>query len=149
MAEINDRAVVDASIAFKWLVPETHSEDALRLIQVRVLLAPSHLPVEVANAVWKNMRRGLIPSDLGTSALAELLRFPISYVDSRELLAQAFSLATRYDRSIYDALYVVLALQHQCPLVTADLRLFNALSKPFPETMLWIEDIPEIPPSQF
>ena len=148
MVEIKDRAVVDASIAFKWLVPETRSEAALRLIQVRVLIAPSHLPVEVANAIWKNMRRGEITSELGTNALAETLRFPIVYVDSLELLDQAFSLATRYDRTIYDALYVALALQQQCPFVTADLRLFNALAKPFPETMLWIEDIPEPPPSQ-
>ena len=144
MAEISERAVVDASIAFKWLVPEPLSQAALRLVHVQVLLAPSHLPVEVANAIWKNLRRGLISSDLGTIALAETLRFPISYVDSRELLEQALSLATRYDRTVYDALYVVLALQHKCPFVTADLRLYNALSGSFPETMLWIEDIPAL-----
>jgi predicted nucleic acid-binding protein len=146
MVEISDRAVVDASVAFKWLVPERQSDAALRLFHVGALLAPSHLPVEVASAIWKNVRRGEISSELGTMALAETLRLPVVYFDSRELLDQAFSLAARYDRTIYDALYVALALQQRCPLVTADLRLFNALAEAFVETMLWVEDIPDLGP---
>ncbi len=46
-----------------------------------------------------------------------------------------------FDRSIYDSLYVALALRERCKLVTADRRLYNALSLAFSDTMLWVEDI--------
>jgi predicted nucleic acid-binding protein len=57
-------------------------------------------------------------------------------------LVQLSLLAHQYIRSVYDALYVALALQEGCQLVTADGRLYNALRPVLPDTMLWVGDLP-------
>ncbi len=62
---------------------------------------------------------------------------------TKHLTTQACGLALDHDRSVYDALYVALAVDEGCQLVTADRRLYNALAPHLPETMLWIEDVPE------
>jgi predicted nucleic acid-binding protein len=47
----------------------------------------------------------------------------------------------QFGRSAYDSLYVALALDERCQLVTADRRLYDATSPIYPDTMLWIEDL--------
>ena len=56
---MNDRLVVDASVATKWVVPEDDSELAEMLLTSTARLhAPAFLAMEVANALWLKMRRG-------------------------------------------------------------------------------------------
>lgn len=43
------------------------------------------------------------------------------------MLASALEIALAHRRSIYDAIYVALALRENCEMVTADERLYNAL----------------------
>ena len=51
--------VVDASVGIKWFVPEPGTPDAVR---IRAAGQPLHVPtffdVELANIVWKKVRRG-------------------------------------------------------------------------------------------
>jgi len=144
MAELDDRAVVDASVAVKWVVTEIDSESAERVNGLGQLLAPAHLPIEVANAIWKKHRAGELPLLTAHEALSATLQFPIDYIESQELLIAAFSLATLHDRTIYDSLYLALALREECPLVTADRRFYNAMFQSHPRTMLWVGDIPNV-----
>jgi predicted nucleic acid-binding protein len=44
----------------------------------------------------------------------------------------ALQIATTYDRSFVDSLYVALSLQARAELITADERLVNALGSRFP-----------------
>ena len=67
---------------------------------------------------------------------------PVFEMPTAPLLLGAMSIALRFNRSIYDSLYVALAFQEDCALVTADRRLYDALAISYPETMLWIEDVP-------
>jgi hypothetical protein len=49
---------VDASVAVKWLLPEVHSDAALRILEHhRPLLVPDLLFAEVGNVLWKRVRR--------------------------------------------------------------------------------------------
>ena len=55
--------VVDASLAFKWLVREEHTDKALAILRVWqnedvILAAPHLLPFEVSNALHKRVTRG-------------------------------------------------------------------------------------------
>jgi predicted nucleic acid-binding protein len=59
---------------------------------------------------------------------------------SEDLAPTAWSLATRLRRTFYDSLYLALAESQACPLVTADRRLFNAVS-PSGFNLVWIQDI--------
>jgi len=47
-------------------------------------------------------------------------------------LNRAFQIATDHGRTVYDSLYVALAVQAKTHLITADERLANALAARFP-----------------
>ena len=50
---------------------------------------------------------------------------PIIY-PSIALFPRAFAIASQIRVSVYDAIYLALAEQENCPLVTADIKLINA-----------------------
>ncbi len=53
-----------------------------------------------------------------------------------------WDVAHRFDRSFYDGLYMALANREDCPLVTADRKLYNALSGgDLDEYLVWVEDL--------
>jgi predicted nucleic acid-binding protein len=60
------------------------------------------------------------------------LDFGIPTISTRDLLRQAAHLAHATGCSVYDGMYVALALVSGHPLLTADERLANALSPRFP-----------------
>lgn len=135
--------VLDASVAVKWLVDETYGEQALRVRTFnRPHAAPQHFVAEVCGAIRRKVREG----ELSPAQLAVVLRaisiLPVTDYPVAPLLPGAMDIAVRYNRSIYDAFYVALARQLGCQFVTADRKLYNALAAAYPETMLWIEDMP-------
>ena len=141
------RCVVDASVAVKWMIPEIHSGAALRVTGPDVArLAPEHILVEVVNALWNKARRGELLRTAAEGAVQRFLSLPFSFTPDRDVASAAFAIALDHGRTVYDGLYVALALREGCPLVTADLRLYNSLKDAFPETMLWVEDLPGVSP---
>jgi predicted nucleic acid-binding protein len=58
-------------------------------------------------------------------------------VCSRDLLTEAFSIATAFERTVHDSLYVALAVATNSEMVTADERLANALAATLPVKWLW------------
>jgi predicted nucleic acid-binding protein len=138
------RFVADTSVIVKLFLAEVHSDAAERLIRgSHELHAPAHAPAEFANTLWKHARLGRLADDEVTDALHRYQRLGIGLHDLEHLIAEAMRLALRHDRTIYDALYVVLAQRLDAQFVTADRRLYNALAEELPETMLWVEDLPE------
>ncbi|MEX2238393.1 MAG: type II toxin-antitoxin system VapC family toxin [Dehalococcoidia bacterium] len=119
--------VVDASVAAKWLFPEPLSDAAARLLsEDNRLLAPDWLVVEVGNVLVKKVRAGSL--ELADAvARSDWSEFFNDLVASPPLVPRAAELALHHGRSIYDCLYVALALRENCPMVTADERLYNAL----------------------
>jgi len=138
------RFVVDASVAVKWLVPEVHTEAARRTLSgEHELLAPDLIWAEVGSALWKRWRSGQIGSDTANILLSTFRRAPLQISESKALMGSAWEIAERYDRSFYDSLYLALAASVECPLVTADLKLYNRLKTgPFAQNLVWIENTP-------
>jgi predicted nucleic acid-binding protein len=59
------------------------------------------------------------------------------------LLAPAFDVAEQTQRTVYDCLYLALAIQLGGRMVTADQRLYNALAAtPWAAHLCWVEDVP-------
>jgi len=132
--------VLDASVAIKWFLPEkleTLATEALALLdrygknEIQIIV-PDLFWVEFASVLWKAIRRGNFPKVSADAALASLNRFDFSTVPSLKLLDRAFEIATGFERSVYDSIYVALAVQSNAQLVTADERLANALAARFP-----------------
>jgi predicted nucleic acid-binding protein len=137
--------VVDASVAAKWFFAEVHGEEALRLLEPRHrLYAPDFLLVEFDNMVWKRVRRGEIAAAEGREVRASLRLIPIQIHPAGPLLDSAYELAVRTNCSIYDCLYVALAMRIEGQVVPADRRLYDALATgPFAKYLVWVEDLVE------
>jgi predicted nucleic acid-binding protein len=120
--------VVDASVAVKWFVPEALSDEAASLLDDPVeLLAPDLLYSEAGNILWKKVARGEIEERDARDILAALVRVPLSVVPSSALVEGALEIALARRRTVYDGLYVALAVARDAVLVTADDRLVEAL----------------------
>ena len=121
--------VVDASVALKWFFEEDGSERATELLRLEdELIAPDLICSEVGNATWKRVRNGLISGEEAEAVVGQLLAVPLVLADVRPLLGAAMAIAVEHDRSIYDSVYLALALTRGCQLVTADARMVNALA---------------------
>lgn len=132
--------VVDASVAVKWCLPSRREElvaEAEELLassrrdEVRFLV-PDLFWVELANALWKAVRRAEMSSDNAASAMSFMRDLGIATLPSLDLVPQALDLAISHSRTVYDSLYVALAIQSDSELITADERLANALAARFP-----------------
>ncbi len=120
--------VVDASVMAKWFFPEVHSDACAKLISTHnQLLAPDLIWSEVGNVVWKRFHRGEITTEEATQLIADVLRMPLETVPSQSLLAQAVEIALATGITVYDAIYVALAVTRNCQMVTADEKLVNLL----------------------
>ncbi len=130
--------VLDASVALKWVLPESDSDKAIRLrddfrnASVE-LLAPDVFPTEVGHALARAERRQLIPRPQGALFLADVLStIPRLFPSYPGLIIRAFAIASQMRIGVYDCLYVALAEREGCELITADDRLVRNLQAQFP-----------------
>ena len=136
--------VVDASVAIKWFLPEVHGDAALRLLDAdHNLLVPDLLFPEIGNILWKRVRRGEATAKEAAATLNAFVALPLRVHPCRRLLPLALEIAVRVQRSVYDSLYLAVAVLQNCPLVTADLKLYNTLkSGPLSANLLWVGNVP-------
>lgn len=135
--------VVDASLAFKWLVKEEHSDEALAIAQywssqdVRPT-APHFMPVEVANALYKRVVRGELTVEAAKRRINSLVSSGIELRDVPDLHGRALELANELQqRAVYDAHYLALSESLDCELWTADEKFFRAAA-PSAKNLRWI-----------
>ncbi len=134
--------VVDASVAAKWFFREEHDELALRLIvSGHVLHAPDFLLAEVGNVLCTRIRRGTLSRVEAHEMFDTLQTVGLHFSPLGDLLDEAFRIAVQTGRSLYDCVYVALAVALDGRMITADRKLFDALAgSPLAEFVAWVED---------
>jgi predicted nucleic acid-binding protein len=133
--------IVDSCVMAKWVLPEADSAQAMRLLTEVIargerLVALDIALVEAMNAVWGQRHRGLIPLEDARGFVRDLLGSPVHFQPAEGRLLPAFEIAVKYDRAIYDALFVALVQDLQLPGVTADEPLWRAVHADFPNIVL-------------
>jgi len=129
--------IIDSSVVFKWLLPEVDTDKALRLLDgfqkgIHELGAPDILPVETTHALTRAERQGRITRARGNQLFIDFLN-QLPYLHPYlPLLPKAYAISSSLRIGVYDSLYVALAEQQQCELVTADEKLVKNLQPTYP-----------------
>jgi predicted nucleic acid-binding protein len=140
--------VIDTSVAVKWYIPEAHSAEAKAYIGAGVdRHAPDYLLTEAASVVLKRVRSRDPKLRLtlieGQMVIAASRLSPIQFHETRSLIDPAFALAQEIGASLYDGLFVALALRLGGQLVTADVKLFGKMqASRHVDRARWVEDAP-------
>jgi predicted nucleic acid-binding protein len=116
---------------------ETLLDEALRLLRRYAsgevgFVVPDIFWAEVANVMWKGFRQQRWSQSFAEQAVADLKGREFFTVSCRSLLPEALSIALAHNRSVYDSLYVALAIRSKTQMITADERLANALAASLP-----------------
>ena len=123
--------VLDCSVTMAWLFPDEATEATARLrdslAEARAFV-PSLWPVEVANVLLAATRRGRVGVDEWPEICAHLEVLPIEIdpVSTARVWGAVIELANRHGLSVYDAMYLELAVRMRLPLATLDRALAAA-----------------------
>ncbi len=114
--------VLDASVAASWLLPaEEHpgAQAVLERMTEEDALVPRLFWYEIRNVLLMNELRQRITARQTTSSMLKIQALPL-FTDEKNRDGDALTLARQYTLSLYDAVYLELALRHACPLATLD-----------------------------
>jgi predicted nucleic acid-binding protein len=122
--------VIDASVVVKWFVPEIYSDAARRLLELpHEYVAPDLLFAETANTIWKKIRREELTAEEGQQLVADIGQIAVETISCRALAEDAHALASATGRTVYDSMYIALAVRLNTRAITADERLESALKR--------------------
>ena len=120
--------VVDASVAIKFMVREHDTDRARALLSIAdPLIAPDWLMIEAASSFWKKVARSELSPIHAERHLRDLPLFFQTLHAASDLILDAFQWSVRVHHSIYDCLYIALAVREDCRLATADDGLVAAM----------------------
>ncbi len=125
-----DTVVLDCSVAAKWILPEPDRAAALRLLDGYeagevALIAPDLLLAEFASLVARRNRRKQLTAEQAQEASRLMGKCAPRLFDTCSRLPHALELSRRYCLSLWNCAYLALAVEHNCPFITADRRLFR------------------------
>ena len=133
--------VVDASVVIKWFLPEIHTDAARQLLRSdHGFAAPDLLFAELATTIWKKVTRGELTESDAHDLVNDLPDIAVETTSCQSLAADAYALAVIAQRTVYDAMYLALAIRLQTRLVTADDGLVRGLMH-IPELATYIDHV--------
>jgi len=111
--------VVDTSVALKWVLPEPGTEQAKRALRL-ALIAPDVWRVEAANGIRRAVRESVGTQAEAREWLSILDDAPVQDVPTIGVLKQGLDLAMALGHPVYDCLFLALAIDRDCRMLTAD-----------------------------
>ncbi|HYA18626.1 MAG TPA: type II toxin-antitoxin system VapC family toxin [Bryobacteraceae bacterium] len=126
-----ERFVVDCSVAAEWVLPEPGREAALAIYDRYAagsieLIAPDLLLAEFASLLARRCRRKQISHTQGREAFRLMTLCAPELVETRSRVAEALDFSLRFHLSLRDSIYLAVAREFDCPVLTADARLVRA-----------------------
>jgi predicted nucleic acid-binding protein len=122
------RYILDACVGIKALLPEADSDKAIALLLdfkngVHELIAPDTFPVEVAHALTRAERKGIIDPPDAMKLLEQISNTLPELHESLPLLSRATEISSAMKHGVYDCLLIALGEREACPLITSDEKL--------------------------
>jgi len=124
------RYVVDASVLGHYLDTDTYTAEVKNLLaglaQGDQLYIPEFCLLECTNVLWKHVRFDGLSQASAAAIIENLLMLPFQIISVYSLLPVALQIGLLHQLAVYDSLYVALAQDLDCPLITVDTRQANA-----------------------
>ena len=122
--------IVDASVVAEFIVGGSYTPNARALFKGAfagdLFSVPELCLAECANVIWKMVRfRGMRP-DQAITALRNLKALPLKRAATKSVLGTALAIGLKHDLSIYDSLYIALALRTGNVFVSIDSKQCHA-----------------------
>jgi len=90
------------------------------------LVAPEHLVGEIGNGLRKRVAQGVLRADDALTALDAVGSLGLEFVGGSDRWFRSLPAALDWGVTTHDALYVLLALDLDAELITADVRLADS-----------------------
>jgi predicted nucleic acid-binding protein len=116
--------VVDASALVELLLQTGRAAAVVQAVGNTEMVAPDVINPEVLSSLRRRERNGELRAERAVQAINDLLDAPLRRLPTLPLMPAAWTL--RANVTSYDACYVALARDLECPLVTGDLKLSRA-----------------------
>jgi predicted nucleic acid-binding protein len=121
-------AVLDASVAVRWIVPELGATEALALLSQPIdWIAPRLMLTEITSALRRKVGAGELNEELATQGLNFILaatgRGALRLYRDETVIRSALTMALAHRHKVADCVYLALAEQVGAAIVTADRRL--------------------------
>ena len=132
---MNDAFVADASVGIAWAVQSQSSLETDRLLEdieaARPFVVPALWALEVANSLLmqKNRRRITADEHLNARQMLQGLAPEVDVEGSALALNRVSDLAESQSLTVYDAIYLELAIRRGLPLATRDGKLKHAAAR--------------------
>lgn len=134
--------VVDTSVVVKWFNQENESnvEAAHQIYKDMldskiILIAPSLLPIEIINALKKGKN---MPVAAIKKSILDFFSLPLIIKEpSQTILEQTAEIMESYNIAAYDALFVAIAKDADCKLISDDTKAHGKITD---RTVIMLED---------
>jgi predicted nucleic acid-binding protein len=113
--------VIDAGALTEILLRSLRARAVEAAVADRDLIAPAVIDAEILSALRGLERSRSVQASRAAVAIDDLRRAPVERYPLEPLLPRAWALRDRLHA--YDALYVALAVELSCPLITIDDRI--------------------------
>jgi len=124
------KVVLDASAAASITKKDEDGAFFLnKLLQAETVLAPDLYVSEISNVCWKLWLSDKKNAELYREYAEDCIQFVDTYVPAIDLWKSAMTLAQTHMHSVYDMLYVALALQTDATLLSLDKKLTTTCKK--------------------
>lgn len=137
------KLIIDASVVVKWFVDEDDFEIARLLVEPGIeRIAPDLVIAESINVLQRKARFGELSHEQALDAVQRLSYFFDDLVSSAVLIERGYQLSWLLDHSVYDCMYLALALQSDdCTLVTSDMKFVSKAVKAGFADKIWTLEV--------
>ena len=122
--------MLDASVVGAWLFEEQQNKSAIQLRNQALdsmAIIPQLFRYEITNLILNNTRIDEV--DARVSAFKFIESIPVTMDFKTPLYLDLLELASDAQLSVYDAIYLELAIRYEVPLATYDKKLAKAAKK--------------------
>lgn len=128
-------SIIDSSVVFKWFSKDEVDRDlAVKLLNDHIsqkiqLMVPDLIFYEIANAWATKSALSATEVEINLSKLEEA-NLKVEQIDFK-FIKQAVMFSKKYQVSVYDSIYAVMAEEKKCDLITADDKFADKVNLPF------------------